>query len=110
MSVEALSNWVDYEKTKLMQEIAPKYALDVEVVQDLQGIVDYIRDKILPPIFQEMEKGKRKYPDWIEEYGFLQEELEAEFDTDDPDAIDASTLGQYDISDLRAKFDHEWDP
>eukprot|EP00429_Kryptoperidinium_foliaceum_P013817 CAMPEP_0176033136 /NCGR_PEP_ID=MMETSP0120_2-20121206/16363_1 /TAXON_ID=160619 /ORGANISM="Kryptoperidinium foliaceum, Strain CCMP 1326" /LENGTH=471 /DNA_ID=CAMNT_0017366459 /DNA_START=144 /DNA_END=1556 /DNA_ORIENTATION=+ len=61
-------------------------------------------------IFQEMEDGLRQYPEWLDEYGFLEEELEAEYDTDDPDAIDASTIGRYDITDLQAKFDHEWDP
>lgn len=61
-------------------------------------------------IFQEIEAGVRKYPEWLEEYGYLQEELVSEYDIDDPEAIDASTLGSYDITDLQAKFDHEWDP
>lgn len=61
-------------------------------------------------IFQEIEDGTRGYPEWLEEYGFLEEELDAEYDNDDPDAIDASTLGNYDITDLQAKFDNEWDP
>ncbi len=61
-------------------------------------------------IFLEIETGIRKYPEWLEEYGYLEEELESEYDIDDPEAIDASTLGSYDITDLQAKFDHEWDP
>lgn len=32
------------------------------------------------------------------------------YDIDDPDAIDSSTLGTYDIFDLKSKFDYEWDP
>jgi hypothetical protein len=61
-------------------------------------------------ILEEMESGERDYPDWMEEYGSLVENEEAEYDTDDPEAIDASTLGQYDITDLGTKFDYEWDP
>ena len=64
------------------------------------------RDKI----FQEIESGDRKYPKWFNDYGVLEEELTAEYDTDDPDAIDASTLGTYDYSDMQAKFDYEYDP
>jgi hypothetical protein len=61
-------------------------------------------------IFEEMKGGTRDYPEWLEEYGYLEEELESEYNTDDPDAIDASTLGNYDITDLQAKFDYDWDP
>ena len=61
-------------------------------------------------IFQEMKDGTRVYPEWLEEYGYLEEELESEYNTDDPDAIDASTLGNYDITDLQAKFDYDWNP
>ena len=61
-------------------------------------------------IFQEIESGERTYPEFFSDYGTLDEELEAEYDNDDPDAIDASTLGQWDITDLEARFDYEWDP
>lgn len=55
--------------------------------------------------------GRIKYPKWLKsDYGFLEEELLAVYDNDDPDAIDAATIGRYDITDLRTKFDHEWDP
>jgi len=55
--------------------------------------------------------GRKKYSKWLEtDYGFLEEDEDAEYDTDDPGAIDAATLGQYDISDLNTKFDYEWDP
>ena len=57
------------------------------------------------------ETGRKKYPKWLKnDYGFLEEDESAEYDNDDPDAIDGSTLGNYDITDLRTKFDYEWDP
>jgi hypothetical protein len=61
-------------------------------------------------IFQEIDSGKRSYPKWFGDYGVLEEEMLAEYDTDDPEAIDASTLGTYDFSDYEAKFDYEYDP
>ncbi|KAL3943303.1 MAG: hypothetical protein SGBAC_002631 [Bacillariaceae sp.] len=61
-------------------------------------------------IFEEIESGKRDYPDWFADYGRLEDELMAEYDIDDPDAIDASTLGTYTIKDLQARFDYDWDP
>ncbi|KAG7342988.1 hypothetical protein IV203_020933 [Nitzschia inconspicua] len=62
-------------------------------------------------IMRELEENTRKYPPWVaQDYGFFEEELAAEYDNDDPDAIDAATLGQYDITDLEAKFEWEWDP
>jgi hypothetical protein len=61
-------------------------------------------------IFQEIESGQRDLPDFFEDYGILEEEVNAEYDNDDPDAIDASTLGQYDNADLKARFDYEWNP
>ena len=59
-------------------------------------------------IFDDIDS--RKYPKWTKDYGFLEEDANVQYDTDDPDAIDAATLGQYDITDLRTKFDWEWDP
>mmetsp|Transcript_4068 Transcript_4068/g.9713 ORF Transcript_4068/g.9713 Transcript_4068/m.9713 type:complete len:463 (-) Transcript_4068:42-1430(-) len=57
------------------------------------------------------QTGRAEYPDWLKsDYGFLQEDADAEYDNDDPDAIDGSTLGNYDITDLNTKFDYEWDP
>ena len=62
-------------------------------------------------INDESETGRKTYPKWLKsDYGFLQEDEDAEYDNDDPDAIDGSTLGQYDITDLNTKFDYEWDP
>ena len=61
-------------------------------------------------ILAEIKSGERDYPDWLNDYGTLEEEEMAEYDIDDPDAIDASTLGTYDITDLQEKFEYEWDP
>ena len=63
-----------------------------------------IRERIL----REIDEGIRKYPTWISEYG-EPEDADA-LDDDDDGAIDASTLGQWDESDLQDKFDYEWDP
>ncbi|KAL3913776.1 MAG: hypothetical protein SGILL_006358 [Bacillariaceae sp.] len=62
-------------------------------------------------IKQEMDDGTRDYPKWLDkDYGFLEQDIDAEYDNDDPDALDAETLGQYDITDLQAKFEGEFDP
>ena len=62
-------------------------------------------------INDESRTGRKTYPTWLkDDYGFLQEDEDAEYDNDDPDAIDGSTLGNYDITDLNTKFDYEWDP
>lgn len=61
-------------------------------------------------IQREIDDGTRSYPDFLLEYGQLIEDAEAEFDTDDPDAIDSSTLGTWTIQDLRSKFAYEYDP
>lgn len=56
------------------------------------------------------ELSTRNYPTWLKDYGELQEIEDAAYDRDDPDAIDAATLGSYTIQDIRARFDFEWDP
>ena len=62
-------------------------------------------------IFDEIQRKERTYPDrMMEDYGTLDEELEAEYDTDDPTAIDSGTLGTWTIKDLQSKFPYEWDP
>jgi hypothetical protein len=61
-------------------------------------------------IFDEINSGERKYPDFFADYGTLEEEELATYDIDDEDAVDAGTLGSYDNTDLRATFDYEWDP
>jgi hypothetical protein len=61
-------------------------------------------------IFEELNDGTREAPDWIAEYqGDVMGEG-AMFDSDDPDALDSSTLGTYTILDLKSKFDYELDP
>jgi hypothetical protein len=61
-------------------------------------------------IFQEFRTGIRDSPDWISEYEDEASGEGAQFDTDDPEAIDASTLGVWNILDLKSKFDYELDP
>lgn len=61
-------------------------------------------------MFNEINSGSRDYPAWFDDYGTLAEDEEAVYDNNDPNAIDASTLGSYDIKDLQARFDYEWDP
>jgi hypothetical protein len=61
-------------------------------------------------IFQEIESGQRDLPDFFDDYGTLEEEEFAEYDNDDPGALDASTLGQYGNADLKSRFEYEWDP
>ena len=40
-------------------------------------------------INNESKTGRKKYPKWLkDDYGFLQEDEDAEYDNDDPDAID----------------------
>ena len=62
-------------------------------------------------ILKEIDDGTRRYPDYMQNYGQLLQDEEAEYDIgDDPDAIDAATLGTWTIQDLKSKFDYEWDP
>jgi hypothetical protein len=62
-------------------------------------------------ILKEMESKIRVYPDWLyEDYGELEQDSQSNYDIDDSDALDASTLGTWTIEDLRSKFDYEWDP
>jgi hypothetical protein len=61
-------------------------------------------------IFQEIESGERLYPEWFSDYGQLVQDEEAEYDIDDPEAIDAATLGAWTVQDLKSQFDFEWDP
>lgn len=66
-----------------------------------------IKDKVV----KEMESGKRDYPKWFySDYGELKELAEADYDIDDPDAIDMNTLGTWTIFDLESEFDYEWHP
>ncbi len=67
-----------------------------------------IRDRIL----HEIDSGLRAYTQsdmtLLSEYGDPEDALALE--DDDDDALDASTLGQWDESDLQDKFDYEWNP
>ena len=68
--------------------------------------------RIKDEMMRQMEDGKtRKYPKWLySDYGELTELEEAEYDIDDPEAIDSSTLGTWTIFDLESQFDYEWHP
>lgn len=61
-------------------------------------------------MFEELRDGSRDAPVWISEYEDEEAGEGAKFDSDDPDAIDASTLGSWGILDLKSKFDYELDP
>ncbi|KAL9189523.1 hypothetical protein ACHAXT_009198 [Thalassiosira profunda] len=66
-----------------------------------------IRDRILA----EIDSGLRTYAKSdvdLADYGEPEDALALE--DDDDGAIDAATLGQWDDSDLKDKFDYEWDP
>lgn len=65
--------------------------------------------KLKDEIMQEMPS--RNYPKWLyTDYGELKEMEEAEYDIDDPEAIDSSTLGTWTIFDLESQFEYEWHP
>ena len=61
-------------------------------------------------IMEEIDAGERKVPRFFKEYGELIQDEEAEWDTDDPEAIDMATLGTWTIQDLRSKYPYEFDP
>mmetsp|Transcript_32987 Transcript_32987/g.49833 ORF Transcript_32987/g.49833 Transcript_32987/m.49833 type:complete len:415 (-) Transcript_32987:82-1326(-) len=61
-------------------------------------------------IFKEIKDGTREMPKWTSEYEDPSTLGDMQYDTDDPDVMDASTLGVWDIHDLKAKFDYELDP
>lgn len=61
-------------------------------------------------MFQELEQGIRTIPSWMSDYGELLSEIEAVFDTDDPEALNSNKLGDWDISFLKSKFNYELDP
>ncbi|KAL3770776.1 hypothetical protein ACHAW5_008386 [Stephanodiscus triporus] len=70
-----------------------------------------IRDRIL----SEIDSGLRRFDAvdsaLLPSYGDPDEDLLQLLDNDDdPTAIDASTLGQWDEGDFESKFDYEWDP
>lgn len=69
-----------------------------------------IRDRIL----NEIDIGYRTFDttdtQLLPAYGDPEDDALLTEEDDDPTAIDASTLGQWDASDFEAKFDYEWDP
>jgi hypothetical protein len=61
-------------------------------------------------IQNEIDGGLREYPDFFTDYGESILDEEDAYDIDDPDALDAATLGTWTIADIRARFKYEWDP
>lgn len=96
----------------------PRQGIDSSLVGDLTGgrpgaiieTEEQLERKQI--IFDELAQGLREYKDGaiMKDYGTLQEDIEAEYDIDDPDLVDASTLGTWTIRDLQSKFPYEWDP
>ena len=93
----------------------PRQNIDISSLGDLTGgrpgaIIETEEELARKKeIFEELdERGYDKKT--MKDYGELQEELEAEYDIDDPEAIDAATLGTWTIKDLQSRFTYEWDP
>ena len=70
--------------------------------------------QILDRILNEIDTGYRTFDttdtQLLPAYGDPEDDALLTEEDDDPTAIDASTLGQWDASDFEAKFDYEWDP
>lgn len=97
----------------------PRQGIDASMLGDLTGgrpgAIIETEEQLdrKQEIFEELSQGARDYKESgvvMQDYGTLIEELEAEFDIDDPNAIDAATLGVWSIRDLQSKFPYEWDP
>lgn len=108
-------------RTTPSEEERPHYAIprpmDESLVGDMTGgrpgaIIETEEQlEIKQQILDEIANGSRShYPSWMEDYGELQQDEEAEYDVDDPDAMDAATLGTWTIQDIRSRFEYEWDP
>ncbi|KAL7577781.1 hypothetical protein ACA910_010538 [Epithemia clementina (nom. ined.)] len=99
----------------LPYEYAERRQFDDSLLGDLTGgrpgaIIETaeqleLKEKILQTLDQ------RNYdPQIMQDYGELEELAEAEYDTDDPEALDEAELGTWTYVDLQSKFDYEWDP
>jgi len=103
------------------EEERPEYPLPRQINEELLGDLTGGRPGAIieteeqlatkAQILSDIESGRRRYPDWFDDYGELAELEEADYDvTDDPDAIDAGTIGTWTIQDIRSRFEYEWDP
>ncbi|GAX26945.1 hypothetical protein FisN_9Lh247 [Fistulifera solaris] len=96
------------------QYFAPRH-VDERLLGDLTGgrpgaIIETEEQlAIKARIEQEIVDKKRSYKG-LQNYGNLEQDEKAQFDSNDPDAIDADALGTWTIQDLRSRFDYEWDP
>jgi len=84
--------------------------LDFDLTGGRPGAIVETEEQLVRKEEIQKELVDRGYPDWLEEYGESLQEEGAEYDIDDPNAIDSSTLGTWDIHDLKSEFDYEWDP
>lgn len=77
----------------------------IETEEELQRKEEILRE------LKDSDNKNRQYPEWTKDYGDPDEDaIGSVYDTDDPGAIDSSTLGVYNIYDLKSKFDYEWKP
>jgi hypothetical protein len=113
---------VDKSNSRKAEDPVPSYIrpyypkprpIDESLVGDLTGgrpgaiveTLEEIRKKDI--ILQEIDDGKRKYPELdTDEVGVD----DGDYDNDDPDALDMATLGTVTIQDYLDKFIYEWDP
>jgi hypothetical protein len=61
-------------------------------------------------ILNELDDGSRSYPDWFFEEYLEDERFDVLKEDDDPSAMDPSTLGKWDETDLEGRLEYEFDP
>ena len=100
---------IDTDKSQLPYDYAPGREFDEALLGDLTGgrpgaIIETAEQlELKQQTLAELEN--RGYDaQTLEDYGELAEETDSEYDIDDPDAIDAATLGTWTIYDLQTKF------
>mmetsp|Transcript_3399 Transcript_3399/g.5224 ORF Transcript_3399/g.5224 Transcript_3399/m.5224 type:complete len:413 (-) Transcript_3399:588-1826(-) len=94
-------------KEQSLQKAAPSI-LDVDQSKEEDDFEQ--SERLKKEILSEIDSGIRSMPAWFDEkYGDSGSVAEEEED-DDPDAIDPETLGKWDVTDLKDKFEYEWDP
>eukprot|EP00522_Entomoneis_paludosa_P006024 CAMPEP_0172440328 /NCGR_PEP_ID=MMETSP1065-20121228/981_1 /TAXON_ID=265537 /ORGANISM="Amphiprora paludosa, Strain CCMP125" /LENGTH=502 /DNA_ID=CAMNT_0013189115 /DNA_START=88 /DNA_END=1596 /DNA_ORIENTATION=- len=103
------------DRSQLPYDYAPFREFDEGLLGDLTGgrpgaIIESakqleLKEKILSELD---ERGYDRQT--MDDYGELAELAESDYDIDDPEAIDAATLGTWTIFDLETKFDYDWDP
>ena len=118
-SATLTSRWASSSSSSSSSELPYDYAerrhFDEALLGDLTGgrpgaIIETAEQlELKQEILSQLEE--RNYDaQTMQDYGELAEQTEAEYDTEDPEALDAETLGTWTIYDLQSKFDYEWDP